>query len=142
VNPIHSAASKWGISSGIRSSIILGNLPADCRVTITRLPVTYAEDLAADLKSALDVIGWKYDEHLATTTVDKEIVVRVLDGNAQSTECAVALASRLQNDGHTRTNGSYNTTTWHLVVSEAPDFLKHCTSACIEVTIGNEDTSR
>jgi hypothetical protein len=142
VNPIHTATSKWGLSSGLRSAIIHSNLPADCRITITRLPVTYAEDLAADLKSALDVVGWKYDEHLATTTVDKEVSIRALDGQGPTRECAMALTSRLQNDGRTRTGGSYNNGIRWLIESEAPDFLKHCASACIEVTIGNEDTSR
>jgi hypothetical protein len=142
VNPIHTAETKWNMSSGIRSGIIHRNLPADCQITITRLPVTYAEDLAADLKSILDVIGWKYEERLATTTVDKEIAIRILEGNGLPQACATALASRLQNDGRTRTNGSYNTAVRGLTEPEAPDFLKHCTSACIEVTIGNEDTLR
>jgi hypothetical protein len=143
VNPIHTAAAKWGISSGIRASIIRGGLPPNCHVIITRLPVTYSEDLAADLKSALDVIGWKYDEHLATTTVNKEISIYGLDGSTvPAHDCATILSGRLQNDGRTRTGGSYNVGTGWLLGSEASESLKQCAAPCIEVTIGNEDTSR
>jgi hypothetical protein len=142
VNPIHSAASKWSFVAGIRAGIMRGSWPADCRIMITRLPVTYSEDLAEDFKQALDVLAWKYEERLATTTVDKEISIRALNGPGPSRECAQTLMSRLHSDAKTRSGSTYQVGLRWLQDKEAPDFLKQCSAACVEVTIGNEDTER
>jgi hypothetical protein len=139
INPIHTAASKWSIALGIRASIIHGNVPADCKITITRLQVPYSEDLAADLKLVLDTIGWKYDETFASTAVEKELSIRALDGPGPIRDCAEAFKNRLQNDGRTKSGGTYNVGFQWLVTKELPEYLKDCKTPCIEVTIGNED---
>ena len=139
VNPVHDDAVKWKIAAGIRTSISRNSLSANCHITIVRLPVTYPEDYAADFKEILDVIGWKYDERFATSTIEKGISLRVLNSSPQSKDCATAMGARVQNDGHSRLGGSVQARVQHLTPDEAPDYLKNCPAGCFEVDFGNDD---
>jgi hypothetical protein len=50
-----------------------------CHALIIRLQEPYAEELATDLKSILDTIGWTYEERFASSTIGKEITIGAVD---------------------------------------------------------------
>jgi hypothetical protein len=146
VSPIHEKSQKWDFASGIRSSIIRSGLSADCHVTIVRLQVPFAEDSAADFKEILNVIGWKFDEKFAASTIDRDITVRAIydaqPGAASkpgpSRACAEALSARLRNVAKRRSGSTINAPERWLSEAEAPEYLKGCLWGCVEVDFGNE----
>jgi hypothetical protein len=143
VNPLHDWLSKWQIVLGIRMAILHSGLSANCQITIVRYPETYAEDYAADFKQILDVIGWKYDEHFAQGTLQKELTIHAVVAPGPSNECASALSERLNNaDMRTCKGNPPNIVVFNLLESKAPSYLRNCPDGCIEVDFGNEDTSR
>ncbi len=146
VNPLHYKDTKWKVAQGLRLWSARTDPPPnpECQITIIRYPETYSEDYAADFKEILDVVGWKYTEHLADGTLAKGISIRAFNKDEQGRTCASVLNNRLQNDGRTRSGSSLGNNLQWLTEFEASDFLKHCPSGvgCVEITFGNEDTSR
>jgi hypothetical protein len=153
VNPLHDNDTKWKVTQDLRlwslRSTPYPHSP-DCLISIVRYPETYSEDFAADFKVVLDVVGRKYTEHLADGTLPKGITVRAVKNgpatvnNGPSEECASVLSTRIQSDAHGRRGGDYGIVLQWLTQSEASDFLKQCPHdvGCVEVTFGNEDTTR
>jgi hypothetical protein len=140
VNPLSEELTKWRIAASIRTQVLRSDLSADCKITVVRLPVTFAEDCAADFKEIMNVAGWKYDEHFATGTIDKGISIRAISSDATSKRCAQALSTGLRISGRTRTTGNTLRVPEHwLTEPEAPDYLKQCAYGCVEVDIGNDD---
>jgi hypothetical protein len=140
VNPLHEELTKWRIAASIRTQVLRSDLSADCKITVVRLPVTFAEDYAADFKEIINVAGWKYDEHFATGTIDKGISIRAISSDAPSKRCAQALSMGLRINGRTQTTGNTLRVPEHwLTEAEAPDYLKQCASGCVEVDFGNDD---
>lgn len=81
VNPFHDNMVKWQIVEGVRVAILRSGLSQDCHATIVRLQEPYPEDFSAEFKRILDVIGWKYNEQFATTSVPKDVTVLSIDYN-------------------------------------------------------------
>jgi hypothetical protein len=143
LNPLHEDGTKWKMAQGLRSAILRSGLPANCKITIFRLQVPYAEDYAADFKEILDVIGWKYDEQFATRSVERGISIRALNVPGPSKDCAETLDHAIFS--WTRARNGHPLSGTHLqwlVENEASDYLRNCPSGCVEVDFGNEDTSR
>jgi len=144
VNHLHSERAKWQFAN----HLVLSYPPVtDCSVTITRLEQKYAEDYAADFKSILELIKWKYTERFADKTIPDGVAFRAISTPGlpyiKSQQCANLLNLSYQNSA-LRPNGQSVDSDSHLFnyqESEAPDYLTKCTSACVEVTFGNEDTS-
>jgi hypothetical protein len=146
VNPLHYEDVKWRITRGLRLWSTRSDPPSlECQIAIIRYPETYAEDYAGDFKEILKVAGWKYTEHLADGTLPKGISARANHDNAPSKACTEELTNMIQNDGRTRSGNSIgNTNLQWPALSELSDFLKFCPSGvgCVEVSFGNEDTTR
>jgi hypothetical protein len=142
-NPLRSKIVKWQIVAGLRSLISTGALNADCKVMIIRLQEPYAEDYADDLKQILNVLGWKYDERFATSTIPKEMTVKADNSPGPSKDCGTALGQRIQNDASSRNGSSLSPHQW-MTDEEAQSYRKRqdCTSGCVEVDFGNEDPTR
>jgi hypothetical protein len=138
VSPLHEPHQKWDFAAGIRSSIQQSGLTPQCQITIVRLQVPFAEDYANDFKEILTVIGWKFDEQFATRSVDKDVSVRAIDKPGPSKDCANAISNRLRNIAKRRSGSTINAPERWLTEAEAPEYLKQCSSACIEVQFGNE----
>ena len=79
VNPLHDKDTKWKVTQGLRLWSLRNDPHSpECQITIIRYPETYSEDYAADFKEILDVVGWKYTEHLVDGTLRKGISVRAI----------------------------------------------------------------
>lgn len=140
ISPIHEKSAKWDIVQGIRNAIMRNGLNPECHITIVRESAAYAEDYATDFKEILDVLNWKVDgEHLGA--VNKEITIRAIN-EGQSKECAEALAARIRTFARTRKGSGPGDPLQWFIVPDASIYIKQCTSVCIEVDFGIEDTTQ
>jgi hypothetical protein len=113
-----------------------------CHAIIFRLQEPYAEDLATDLKSILDTIGWTYEERFASSTVGREITLRppgrlepiIPDGF----RCADAFWSSMSDGSIKGKNGKIPGDFQGSLQRDAPEYLKQCGQQCFEIDVGNE----
>jgi hypothetical protein len=153
VNPLRSKATKWDMARDLQWwRVATSPQHPNCQIAIVRYPETYSQDYASDFKEILDVAGWKYtpDHIVVDGSLEKGIAVRTVKTGTSgaisgpSEECASFLDTRIRNDMHGRYGGDFSTVLQWRTLSEASDFLKQCPSGsgCVEVTFGNEDTTR
>jgi hypothetical protein len=144
VNALRSDAAKWKIVHDARIMIKNNPQTQSCRVLIFRLQEPYSEELAIDLKSILDTIGWTYEEHFASSTVAKEITIRAT--NLQSSgmasgdgfRCADTFASSISEGLIKTRNGKFAGNPQQYYRDDTPENLKQCGPQCFEIDIGNE----
>jgi hypothetical protein len=145
VNPIHTEATKWNMAKNLQWwRVATSPQHPNCQIAIVRYPETYSQDYASDFKEILDVAGWKYtrDHIVVDGTLQNGITMRGNHDDHLSKTCAEELDSRIQNDGRSRSGmGIY--LEWPSP-ADLSDFIKHCPPevGCVEVTFGNEDTTR
>jgi hypothetical protein len=142
VNPLRDKITKWQIAHGLREGILKGQISPNCKVVIVRLQETYAEDYAADLKEILDVAGLKYEEHFATSSINKGLTIRASNSPSISRECGEALSGMTRTHGRTPKGIGVNADFEWLTEKDVQGYLKQsaCSSDCIEVDFGNEET--
>ncbi len=87
-------------------------------------------------------MGWSYDEHFATGTLNKGITVKGVFKPGPSRECGEAIKGHLRNDGRNKTGNNLQVNEQWVEESNFPDFGTRCAKGCVEVDFGNEDTSQ
>jgi hypothetical protein len=144
VNALRSDSAKWNIVHGARLMIKNNPKLQSCHALIFRLQEPYAEELATDLKSILDTIGWTYEERFASSTIGKEITVRPIDQQpsrlpmTDGFQCGYALWAKMSDDSIKAKNGKTPGALRQYYLDDAPEFLKQCGQQCFEIEVGNE----
>jgi hypothetical protein len=144
VNALRGDTAKWKIVHGAR--IMIKNSPQtqSCHVLIFRLQEPYSEELATDLKSILDTIGWTYEERFASNTIGREITIRPIDQQSygqpmtDGSRCAGALWSNMSDGSIKARNGKIPGGLQLYYRENTPEYLKQCGPQCFEIDVGNE----
>jgi hypothetical protein len=144
INPLHTEVTKWNMTRNLVAWSVDSNTKhPNCDINIINYSETYPEKYAADFEEILETVRWNHSERVSKVNLPNGISIWRIPHNQPSKDCADELNDRINTDGRTRSGGTNNYVA-ELTDSEAHDRLQSCSPGvgCVEVTFGNEDTTR
>ena len=131
---LHDDATKWKIAKNLHALAMTehGPIRGTCEVVVVRYQLPYAEKMFLELRDVFDVIGWRYHEDFATSTLPNGLSLKAVQGDISS-NCMSLFKEQLS------ANTTRVTPSSSFVENPRDDeHMKKCSGPCFEIDIGNE----